>query len=232
MVDEIKIFDYLISRLNFDLKTPSTIIGDLDLSELKLDIGDKKLDFKLKLLPESIGFLTVKGNVDLSNNKLVALPENFGNLEIGGALFLSGNGLVALPENFYKLGKINGVLDLSDNLLASLPTNFSLTVTEDLYLAHNYLTSLPENCGNLKVGGNLYLNNNFLPMSSICLAHVEGNIYNEDLVEDEKCAICLRVISDDQVQVIPQCGHVEFHHTCLSKWQEKNKSCPICRSDF
>ena len=42
----------------------------------------------LTALPESIGDLTVGGNLYLNENQLTTLPESFGSLTVGGMLFL------------------------------------------------------------------------------------------------------------------------------------------------
>ena len=42
----------------------------------------------LTALPESIGDLTVRGDLILSGNQLTTLPESFGSLTVGGELIL------------------------------------------------------------------------------------------------------------------------------------------------
>jgi len=130
-------------------------IGDLTV------VGDLCLDGnKLVSLPESFGSLTVGGDLYLSRNKLESLLESFGSLTVGGGLYLGDNKLESLPESFGSL-TVGGGLYLHFNQLQSLPESFgSLTVGGDLSLAGNKLVLLPESFGNLTVGGNLFLLDN------------------------------------------------------------------------
>lgn len=41
---------------------------------------------------------------------------------------------------------------------------------------------------------------------------------------DIQCAICY-----DQGDYQLTCGHV-FHERCIAKWQERSRSCPLCRA--
>ena len=81
----------------------------------------------LTTLPESIGDLTLSGDLDLSYNQLTTLPESFGSLTVGGYLNLYDNQLATLPESFG-----------------------SLTVGGNLFLYWNQLTTLPESFPNVK----------------------------------------------------------------------------------
>jgi len=55
------------------------------------------------VLPESIGDLTVGGDLYLGDNQLESLPESFGSLTVGGSLALNDNQLGLLPESFGSL---------------------------------------------------------------------------------------------------------------------------------
>ena len=57
----------------------------------------------IKVLPESIGSLTVGGDLHLQQNQLASLPEGFGSLTVGGHLNLGYNRLASLPEGFGSL---------------------------------------------------------------------------------------------------------------------------------
>ena len=57
----------------------------------------------LTALPESIGDLTLSGNLRLAYNKLRTLPESFGSRKLGKDLFLLDNQLMTLPESFGSL---------------------------------------------------------------------------------------------------------------------------------
>ena len=54
----------------------------------------------LTTLPDSIGDLTVGGNLYLNENQLTTLPESFGSLTVGGDLCLCRNQLITLPRSF------------------------------------------------------------------------------------------------------------------------------------
>jgi hypothetical protein len=46
----------------------------------------------------------------------------------------------------------------------------------------------------------------------------------------KECAICLKPMKGRFIKKI-FCGHT-FHSKCLSLWEEKKKSCPMCRFDY
>ena len=46
---------------------------------------------------------------------------------------------------------------------------------------------------------------------------------------NETCSICLT--SPNDTKVITQCRHL-FCHSCLGKWMETNKCCPVCKEIF
>ena len=54
----------------------------------------------IKVLPESIGDLTVGGTLGLSGNNLATLPSSFGSLQVGGKVFLRGNPVAASGPHF------------------------------------------------------------------------------------------------------------------------------------
>ena len=96
----------------------------------------------IKVLPESIGDLTVDGNLGLYNNNLATLPAGFGSLTVGGNLYLHYNNLATLPASFGSL-TVGGDLDLSINNLATLPASFgSLQVGETVYLRDNPVSDM------------------------------------------------------------------------------------------
>ena len=57
----------------------------------------------LTALPESIGDLTLSGDLYLGADQLRTLPESFGSLTVGGNLYLERNQLRTLPESFDSL---------------------------------------------------------------------------------------------------------------------------------
>jgi len=48
---------------------------------------------------------------------------------------------------------------------------------------------------------------------------------------DNQCCICLEEISSSQDAKFLNCCH-KFHGSCITKWSQLQKSCPICRSNF
>ena len=92
-----------------------------DASRVKGDVNWYKKG--IKVLPESIGDLTVGGDLILYNNNLVTLPASFGSLTVGGRLDLERNHLATLPASFGSL-TVGSYLDLKDNNLATLPASF------------------------------------------------------------------------------------------------------------
>ena len=54
----------------------------------------------IKVLPESIGDLTVGGTLYLANNNLATLPSSFGSLQVGGQVYLVDNPVAASGPHF------------------------------------------------------------------------------------------------------------------------------------
>ena len=44
------------------------------------------------------------------------------------------------------------------------------------------------------------------------------------------CSICLENFKEEDKVILTECSHL-YHHECLTKWFEKNNSCPICRKE-
>jgi hypothetical protein len=49
--------------------------------------------------------------------------------------------------------------------------------------------------------------------------------------EDKTCPICFDDYDDNSMVLKTECMH-HFHEECLKKWIERNKTCPICRTDI
>ena len=73
----------LMENVEVDPADPSRVVGDLCW-----------YDKRITVLPESIGSLTVGGNLDLDDNQLASLPEGFGSLTVGGGVYLNSNPIV------------------------------------------------------------------------------------------------------------------------------------------
>ncbi|XP_026442211.1 peroxisome biogenesis factor 10-like [Papaver somniferum] len=50
---------------------------------------------------------------------------------------------------------------------------------------------------------------------------------------DQMCAICWEDMEVGGTTTIKKCSH-KFHYSCISKWMNKQNTCPLCRlySDF
>ena len=57
-------------------------------------------DMGLSALPESLGDLTLSGNLNLGYNKISTLPESFSSVAVGKDLALWNNEFSTLPESF------------------------------------------------------------------------------------------------------------------------------------
>ena len=77
----------------------------------------------LTALPESLGDLTLSGDLHLSFNDISTLPESFASITLGGDLYLSCNNLSTLPESFGSVA-VGGRLDLYGNELSTFPESF------------------------------------------------------------------------------------------------------------
>jgi len=78
-----------LMNVTVDPNNPSNVSGDIRWANLGIC-----------LLPESLGVLTVGGNLDLIGNNLNTLPESFDKLTIGRFLDLSGNTLSPAKPQF------------------------------------------------------------------------------------------------------------------------------------
>ena len=183
----IQSFD-LDERVQVDPEDDSRVVGNLNWNHnIKVlpesiggltVVGDLNLSTEATTLPESFCYLAVSGNLSLKY-KLTTLPESFGNLAVGGDLDLFYNELTTLPENFGRL-TIGGSLYLSRNKLTTLPESFgNLTVGGNLTLIRNKLTTLPESFGRLTVTGDLDLRDNNLTTlpKSFGSLKVGGTVY-------------------------------------------------------
>ena len=65
-----------MERIETDPEDASIVTTDLKLSRLGINV-----------VPESIGALTVRGNLVLENNEIRTLPETIGNLTLEGFIF-------------------------------------------------------------------------------------------------------------------------------------------------
>ena len=141
----------LMEGVIVDPKDPSRVLGNLnwqggeneDYEEWKEELewleGLERLErqeairhvARITNLPESIGALTVTGDLNLHYNNLATLPASFGSLTVGGHLRLSYNNLQKLPDRFRKINVgryvwLDGQFNKNLNVKASEYTNFGL----------------------------------------------------------------------------------------------------------
>ena len=75
---------------------------------------------------------------------------------------------------------------LADNQLGSLPADFAqLKVGGELYLDNNQLDTLPEGFENISVGGELHLYNNQLFQQSCSFPNVQDQVCYEEPDDDD-----------------------------------------------
>lgn len=55
-------------------------------------------------------------------------------------------------------------------------------------------------------------------------------LYKDIVTNIISCSICLENYKKEDVILLTECSHL-FHHTCLTQWFEKNRSCPMCRKE-
>ena len=49
-----------------------------------------------------------------------------------------------------------------------------------------------------------------------------------DIMSSDECSICLEKFKVDDKIILLKCSH-KYHSHCITKWFDKDKTCPICR---
>lgn len=145
------------SCLDFRLPLVPPSIGRLiNLKVLMLDTNE------LHSLPKEISLLQSLERVSLSNNVLTSLPHGMGRLPYLRSLHMSNNIFEAFPLEICELRSLQ-FLDLSDNLLVSIPEEIAnLKSLSSLLLNYNKLIHLPDALCELVDLECLWLGNNRL----------------------------------------------------------------------
>lgn len=184
-----------------DLKAiPSVLFTMMDLEVLDLSPEREScLDFRLPLVPPSIGRLINLKVLMLDTNDLYTLPKEICLLQSLERLSLSNNVLSSLPHGISRLPHLRSLhmsnnkfeafplevcemralefLDLSDNLLVSIPKDIvSMKTLRTLLLNYNKLIQLPDELCDLVDLECLWLGNNRLRE----LPHSFGNLVRLD----------------------------------------------------
>ena len=69
---------------------------------------------------------------------------------------------------------------------------------------------------------------------------LQTNLLDEQIkINFTECIVCLDPLPNSNNKDIPaskhrqelECGHNDFHASCLTKWLKVNKNCPMCRKD-
>ena len=68
-----------------------------------------------------------------------------------------------------------------------------------------------------------------------CFKKFLFNIKEKDIIDfkitkgyqEKECIICLEKIDFQQKITMIKCGHM-YHTSCINKWFEKKKCCPLC----
>ena len=149
------------ARLSVRFRAPKTFEEFVaEMIELNPNLTREDLMRGVEVAPLVRDASRVKGSVWWDNKRIAALPESIGDLTVDGNLQLNNNQLKELPASFGSL-TVGGSLDLGYNNLATLPASFgSLTVGGHLSLKSNNLSELPANFSNIDVRGRVFLNDN------------------------------------------------------------------------
>lgn len=179
---------------------PQVLFTMLELEVLDLSPAREScLDFRLPLVPPSIGKLINLKVLMLDTNELYSVPKEISLLQSLERLSLSNNRLTSLPHGMARLKRLRSLhlannkfeafplevcdlealefLDLSDNLLVSIPADISKLVNlKTLLLNYNKLIELPDSLCELIHMECLWLGKNRLKS----LPRDFGNLVNLD----------------------------------------------------
>jgi Leucine-rich repeat (LRR) protein len=147
-----------------DLKAiPHVLFTMMDLEVLDLSPEREScLDFRLPLVPPSIGRLINLKVLMLDTNDLYTLPKEICLLQSLERLSLSNNVLTSLPHGISRLPHLRS-LHMSNNKFEAFPLEVcDVKVLEFLDLSDNLLVSIPKEIVRLKTLGTLLLNYNKL----------------------------------------------------------------------
>jgi Leucine-rich repeat (LRR) protein len=104
----------------------------------------------LKILPDSIGYLTGLRELELIDNKLEHLPDSIGQLQKLKVLKLNGNKLEYLPDTIGNLISIEEII-LDLNKIKKLPDTFAnLLNLKHFSIYSNLFAKIPENIRELR----------------------------------------------------------------------------------
>jgi len=169
-IDKLKSLRRLILRFNYIKELPKEIGNLKELEEIDIEnkgtqrtrilsdkpflkdikYKEKKCDYCLESIPESIGELENLKKLNLSGNNLLNLPVSFNKLKKLEYLNLNSNQFEALPEIFRGLKDLK-ILSLESNILTQLPDSIGdLKNLEELYLISNQIEVLPKTFGGLE----------------------------------------------------------------------------------
>ena len=87
----------------------------------------------------------------------------------------------------------------------------------------------------LQYNSNIICNGLFI-LSGYCCGinkHNKKKLYRHAKIEFNKgiikeCCICLNDIDKNSSIIVLSCNHI-YHKNCITRWFNKNKTCPICR---
>lgn len=61
--------------------------------------------------------------------------------------------------------------------------------------------------------------------------HLEPLLLKKETItlnQNETCTICLELLKKNDIISTLNCNH-RYHHVCIKKWTEKERTCPLCR---
>ncbi len=60
------------------------------------------------------------------------------------------------------------------------------------------------------------------------IAKIPGKLYRQGQTKSTNCSICYEEFTlGVRFKQLKDCGH-EYHDTCINKWLEEDKRCPVC----
>jgi len=71
--------------------------------------------------------------------------------------------------------------------------------------------------------------NEFPHTNDVCQNEAGVELVKIDMPENDECVLCLKKMNNEKDNYRLHCTH-SAHATCIIKWIERNKICPICKS--
>ena len=150
-------------------------------------------------------------------------------------------GLEKVSEILYKLEPKDGEMSKIEKARSAFKSVSLSCLDNGRSIAHNFEKMLEEYREKEKIEEEIYriLKRNIEEiidyfMECFKLKKIERNeikkVTKEELIEENRCAICVDVDKKKDIKYIVNCNH-EFGEKCLKEWQKVRNSCPLCRGE-